>query len=114
MNPVKVEILCIDMYARGVVNTCPSQVSSLAHPELNGRKRNVTAKKQGKQEEKWNRTERDGTDNKTERDGNGAFFSPTVCDVQVHVHVHVHTCTCMFFIVYCIGGSKALPVLLFS
>ena len=56
----------------------PSLAPSLARPELNGRKRterNGTAKKRGKR----NGTERDGTDNKTERDGNGAFFfMPTV------------------------------------
>ena len=33
-----------------------------------------TAKKRGKWEEKRNGMERDGTDNKTEQDGNGAFF----------------------------------------
>ena len=36
---------------------------------------NGTAKKR---EEKWNGTERDGTDNKMERNGNGAFLTPTV------------------------------------
>ena len=60
----------------------PSLAPSLARPELNGRKRterNGTAKIRGKWEEKRNGTERDGTDNKTERDGNGAFFfTPTV------------------------------------
>ena len=69
----------------------PSLAPSLARPELNGRKRterdgterNGTAKTRGKREEKWNGTERDGTDNKTERDGNGAFFlTPTV-----HAHL---------------------------
>ena len=55
----------------------PSPAPSLARPELNGRKRterNGTAKKWGKRKEKRNRTEWDGTDNKMERDGNGAFF----------------------------------------
>ena len=40
---------------------------------------------------KWkkrNGTEWDGTDNKTERDGNRAFFTPII---HVHVHVYVFT-----------------------
>ena len=70
-------MLRIDVYARGAVNNRPSLASNLARPELNGRKwteRNGTAKKREKREEKRNGTERDGTDDKTERDGNGAFF----------------------------------------
>ena len=51
-----------------------SLASSLARPELNGRKwMEQNGTKWLKHKEKWNRMERNVTNNKTEQDRNGAF-----------------------------------------
>ena len=91
------------MYAREAVNTRPSLASSLACPELNRWKRTerdgteMNGMEQLKTRSKWSRMEGDGTDNKTERDRNGAFFlTPTVHE-YLCVYTQVLTsgiCTC--------------------